>query len=155
MHDVKLLTDACGQLLGETVHRATAGLGTGSAVTINVMGSDRGGVSDLSQSIFIENASWRLDNSTEVLCSSKSSNLPDEEMVLGLTRLVGEKFLSFKLDQVSFDLVLSFSGDLRLSIFADCMSDEDDGDNYSIFTLSDIYTVRPRGLLAREAKGAG
>ncbi|HEY4529090.1 MAG TPA: hypothetical protein VIG97_01990 [Luteimonas sp.] len=76
MEGVQQLIDECGQLLGGVVSRVTAGAGTGSAVTINFAGGD--GLCQASLSIFIENASWRLDNGVRVLCSSKSSNLPGE-----------------------------------------------------------------------------
>lgn len=150
MEGVEQLIDACGQLLGAVVGRVTAGAGTGSAVTIHLAG--RGGLCQAGFVIFIENASWRLDNGVQVLCSSRSSNLPGEEMVSGLAGVVGKELLSVELDRVSLDLVLAFSNELRLSVFADCMSDEYDGDNYSIFALSGVHTVGPRAALAFEAR---
>ncbi|HEY4529091.1 MAG TPA: hypothetical protein VIG97_01995 [Luteimonas sp.] len=65
---------------------------------------------------------------------------------------MGKELMSFELDRVSLDLVLVFSDELRLSIFADCMSDEYDGDNYSIFASSGVHTAGPRGALAFETR---
>lgn len=139
-----------------------AGAGTGSMVTINFGEKYQRArpllnphVDPITRdyeahwSLFIENGSWRLESPTFVFCSSKSSNLAEDEMIKNLEHLHGAVVVNATVVEPSGDLIVCFSNQTRLLVFCDCMR-EDDGDNYSLFTPSRIYTVKSKGALSCE-----
>ena len=71
-------------------------------------------------------------------------------MLTGLQRLVGDVIHSVSLSKPAFDLQLSFSNKLVLSVFCDAVNEADEYDNYSLFLPEVIYTVGFRSRLIRE-----
>ena len=102
-------------------------------------------------SVFIRECAWRLE-SDQTLCTWKSPNANDGEMIRCLQGLVGRCVTRVSVASPAFDLVIEFSGDLKLSLFCDCFDEKNDGSNYSFHNLNNIYVVRARSQLTRESK---
>lgn len=100
-------------------------------------------------SLFIREAAWRLDSDEKILCSSRSNNQAGAEMLQGLHQIMDALVSDVKLFRPGGDLILTFSNGLKLTVFCDCMN-EDEGDNYWVFVPSFIFTIKPKGELAVE-----
>lgn len=96
-------------------------------------------------SLFIEDCSWRLEQNQHVLCSSKSSNKANGEMVRSLGGLVGCRIVSISTSPPGYDLLVAFTNGFTLRLFSDCMDQEADGDNYTFFTPHRVVRIAPRG----------
>ena len=149
---------------GSPVWAAVAGPGTGSMVNLHIGQKIRlekpvnnPNISQVAREfegeweVFIENAGWRLDNATGVLCSSKSDNSSSGEMVEGLNQVLGACIDNIEMNFPGADLKLTFSNGMRLSIFSDCM-DDSDGDNFTLFSQTEIYTVKPKGRVIKDER---
>ncbi|MEO6393331.1 MAG: hypothetical protein ABIP75_15895 [Pyrinomonadaceae bacterium] len=93
---------------------------------------------------------WRLDSKSKVVCGAWSDNRKGGAMLKGLQRLVGEVIHSVSLSKPAFDLQLTFSNKLVLSVFCDAVNEADEYDNYSLFLPTVIYTVGTWSRLSRE-----
>lgn len=150
------------QLVGMPTWGIVAGAGTGSMVSLQ-FGDKRLRAKPLKNpcldaltrnyeaewSLFIKDAAWRLDSPEEVLCSSKSNNQAGAEMLKGLHQLTGAEVSEVQLFKPGGDLLLAFSNGLKLTLFCDCTNNEE-GDNYSVFTPAFTFTVEPKGKWAVE-----
>jgi len=65
---------------------------------------------------FFIRCSWRLESEKLVIASSDDAEKP---VVLGLRRLAGKTLVDVKVEQPAWDLILGFSGGLRLHVFCD------------------------------------
>jgi hypothetical protein len=101
--------------------------------------------------IFVQNCAWRLDSGITV-CTSKSPNTSDGEMVRGLQNLVGRRVVSVLVTSPAHDLVIEFSDGIKLSLFCDCFDQERDGNNYSFHSLTNVFVVRAGSHLIQESK---
>lgn len=100
-------------------------------------------------------AAWRLDNGREVVCGAWHERGAAEFGLEGLAQVRGKRLDAFELGQVGLDLVLHFSGQLRLKVFCDHVDQEDQGDNYVLTTRNGIYIVGSRSQLYLETPDAG
>ena len=79
--------------------------------------------------MYIQGADWKVDKNGRSICSSSNSNELEGVLVLGLKQLVGEAIEDFRLDELSYDLVIEMSGGIRLLVSPGRSTDFDD---YSI-----------------------
>lgn len=100
-------------------------------------------------SIFVQDCSWRL-SADKLICSSKSQNDNDGEMVSGLNLLAGQRVLRVSIASNTYDLAVEFSEGYTLWLFCDCFDQESDGNNYSFHTTSNVFVVAARGFLREE-----
>jgi hypothetical protein len=151
-------------LVGKPCWSVVAGAGTGSRVALDFgrkfqrdvpcpnphLTADQQNY-DSEISLFIECA-WRLDTSTEVLCSSSETDSNDGPMVSGLNSLVDHEVESIDVVPPAFDLVVRFAGGLSLKIFCDQTNLDDGWDNYSLHLRDRIFIVGPRGRITTEVR---
>jgi hypothetical protein len=159
----RLNPDLCRRLegiIGWPIREVHCGRNTGSHISVIL-----GGVSlvrpagdgeshsrlDASVTIFVENASWRLSDQTRVVCSWRSDNNPGREMENGLRLLVGSRVKLAEVSAPTGDLRMVMANGLLLEVFSDCMSLEEDGDNYSILGLGSDFTIAPGGAVSEIA----
>ena len=102
--------------------------------------------------IFIQNCAWRLDSECEVICTSKSPNANDGEMVRGFQSLVGKNVVSVLMAPPAGDLVVEFSRAMKLSLFCDCFDQDSDRDNYSFHNPRRVLIFGARGNVRSEAR---
>jgi hypothetical protein len=154
--------DHLNQLVGMVAWGVVAGAGTGSMVSLQ-FGEKYLRAKPVKNptldpiireyegkwSLFIRDAAWRLDSEEKVLCSSRSNNQAGAEMLQGLHQITNALVSDVRLSKPGGDLLLTFSNGLELTVFCDCMN-EDEGDNYWVFAPSFIFTVKPKGELAVE-----
>lgn len=154
--DFESIQERLTPLAGMVAWGCVAGVGTGSMVSLE-FGEKRPRAKPVKNprldplirnyegewSLYIQDAAWRLDGPEEVLCSSRSSNEAGGEMLQGLHQLTDAVVTGVKLFKPGGDLLLVFSNGLKLTLFCDCMN-EDEGDNYSVFAPSFIFTVKPK-----------
>lgn len=145
------------QFKGLKCWSVVAGIGSGSRVGLdfggkikrrrplkNQMISEEARLYKGEFSLFLEDCTWRLESQERVMCSSKSENAEGGEMLSELRSLIGLTVNEFQVFPLSHDLILEFDRKLLLRAFCDCV-DEEDGDNYTIFTPSDSFTIGPKG----------
>jgi hypothetical protein len=94
-------------------------------------------------SLFIQ-CVWRIDSLNEVLFGAWTEN---ELVKKGVNDIIGQKATSVQLFEPAFDLIVTFSNDLKLKIFCDMTNEEDSDDNYDFFTPEIIYTVGHKSIL--------
>ena len=103
-------------------------------------------------SLFAEECSWRLESDREVICGSMSENDNDGVMLSGLMRLLNQKVHDVLVLTPSLDLKIEFNNNLRLVLFCNTGSDDD---NYSFSSLSNIFIVQGYGQMVVEKKVQG
>ncbi len=160
--------DIVNQLVGEVCWGVTAGPGTGSMVNFSIgekiererasanphLGPDEAKYTG-EYSLFVQNCAWRLlKKRGGIICTSKSENSRGGELVRGVNRMRGRRIVGTNLDSASLDLRISLEDSLTLCLFCDCMDDEEDGENYSIFTPDRVYIVGPRSQLIIEERSS-
>ncbi|MFD0893726.1 hypothetical protein KBB96_08890 [Luteolibacter ambystomatis] len=99
-------------------------------------------------SLYVTFGDWRVEGPEGVICTSRSSNEKDGEMVTGLKRLEGEKIVEASMTGASRDLLLAFSSGLVLRVFVNAVDDEED--DYSLFFPQGVWTVGAKGRLRGE-----
>jgi hypothetical protein len=159
------LSKLVAQLTGLPCWNVTAGAGSGSRIALDfgkklprstpvtnplISESARNYIGEYA--LFVENCAWRLDTKKHVLCSWRSSNLANDEMLRGLTRLVDAKIRSVHIKGVALDLVLRFENGCTLYLFSDCIDPDEDGDNYSLYSPKMVLSVGGIGQIASEAR---
>lgn len=140
-----------------------AGAGTGSVVSLgfgrkvprtkiltNPHLSEEQRHFDAEYSIFVECA-WRLDARDQVVCGCWDSNDADGPMIRGLQRLRGEAVQAIDVSVPAFDLTVKYGSGLVLHVFCDQLL-QGASDNYSIFTLTDVFVIGPRSHLRIEPR---
>lgn len=167
MTDTEKFRSALTEVIGAPLWGSVAGSGTGSMVNLRLGEKIPLKVpvknphlppacrnNDSEWSLFIEHAAWRVESKTTVLCSSRSSNLAGEEMLTGLSTLVDSVVTDVQLRLPGGDMEWTFSNDHKLHIFCDCVNEEE-GDNYSFFTRTQVFTVLPMGGISMEERKRG
>jgi hypothetical protein len=153
-----------GKLRGVTCWGVVAGEGTGSRATLHfgkkfarVRPLNNPTLSDTLRRfegefvLFVQNCAWRLETD-KVICSSKSPNDSNGALVEGLRSLVDQRVVSSESATPGYDLLMEFSTGARLRLFSDCFDEERDGDNYSLHSTSQIFTVRAGFALSKEVR---
>ncbi|MGC4013362.1 MAG: hypothetical protein QM755_02425 [Luteolibacter sp.] len=100
--------------------------------------------------LYVTFGDWRLEGPEGVICTSRSSNEKDGEMVTGLRRLEGGSVTEASMSGPSNDLLLAFSHGLILRVFVNTVDEEED--DYSIFYPEGICTVGAKGGLRWEGR---
>ncbi len=95
---------------------------------------------------------WRLDSDKEVICGSWDDNSKKGKMLQGLNLLVGRHITRVDLLKPAWDLTVEFSDSLILKIFCDQTNEEDENDNYMLFTSTEILVIGSRGRLDFEQR---
>ena len=103
-------------------------------------------------SILLEECSWTVESQEGVVCGSESPNHNDGEMVNGLKKLLGGRVYDIKLSRPSLDLHIEFDNGLTLKLFCITIASEEDGDNYTVFTPTHIFTIKGRGTIDIEGQ---
>jgi hypothetical protein len=128
-----------------------AGMGVGTAVHLdfgqllnskNIKTSRRSYTVEMYEiSIFIECATWRLEDSKSVICSTASTdNRPESALMVGLNRLLQQRLIDGKLWNTAHDLILKFENGLTLCVFSVPMASDLDN-NYTVFDQENIFEV--------------
>lgn len=103
-------------------------------------------------SLYVQFASWRLDDAQQVICTSTDSNHNEGVMVQGLSKLVGCVVSKALLTKPGYDLVLDFDRGYRLTVFC-CWSNElEPATNYDFFTPHQVFSVESRSEIAMEPR---
>ncbi len=149
------------QLSEKPCWAVTAGPGTGTVISIDlgkkIARDNPRGTSEVARfdgefTVFVEDASWRLDTPDRVICTSTDSNHRGGVMVRGLKRLEGTVVTSAEIFKPAYDLRLGFSNGCFLTVFC-CSSNEVDlADNYSVITRprQGAFVVGVRSVLTYE-----
>ncbi len=101
--------------------------------------------------IFVQDCAWRLELN-EVICTSKSPNNNNGPMVIALRSLEGHRIVAVTVTSAAHDLVVEFSGGLRLHLFCDCFDEARDGRNYSFHSPSGVFVAGASGSLTYESR---
>lgn len=147
------LSQELNALVGELCWGIVAGPGTGSHISLT-FGEKRPRQRVLTnphlsedqqrcegEFILYVTCAWRLQGPGRVICSSASSNVEGGPLQKGLKRLVGDVVNEVSVRPPAFDVEVRFSSGLVLLVFCDISDDEEEEDNYSLFTPTDILTV--------------
>ena len=95
-------------------------------------------------SLFI-NSVWRVSSSEKVLFGAWTET---EIVHREKNQIIGQFVKKIELFEPTFDLEVTFSNDLQLSIFCDQTNEEDLTDNYDYFSPELIYTVGHKSVLS-------
>ena len=162
------LQNAIQNLPGCLCWSFVGGEGTGSTFSIeigkkiprsrpskNKFLSDDAKLYDGEYSLYVQFASWRLDDSQSVICTSTDSNHNDGLMVKGLSRLVGCVISNVLLTKPGYDLVLDFDRGYRLTVFC-CWSNElEPATNYDFFTPDQVFSIESRSEIKIAPRNSG
>lgn len=94
--------------------------------------------------LFLEDCAWRVENEEGILCTSKSENSLNGEMLSAIRQLIGARIIRAEIETFGFDLLIAFDKKLVLRTFSDTASDES-GDNYTYSSPEGAFTVSPKG----------
>lgn len=94
-------------------------------------------------SVFVAEATWRVEMPDRVLCTSTSSNHSGGKRNRSLKKLVGQRVEKATIHQPSGDLFVEFDNGCVLRVFCDQANELDEIDNYTVFTQQKVYTVGP------------
>jgi len=154
-------------LLDRTCSEIIAGQGLGTTVILNIgkvvrtewIGTARRSreVPIYEASIAIQDATWRLEDSNSVICSSGTDdNTANSDLLLGLNRLVGNRIIDVEFCCTGRDLTLRFEKTLSLLIFSVAVRAEAI-ESYFITTMETTLMVGFDGRveLLPQAKRAG
>lgn len=158
------LKTALSQLIGKECWGVVAGSGTGTVVSFQIgskLARDKPiDNPQLSEDVrnyegeyclFIE-CVWRLESKEEVMCGAWDDNSADGKMLQGLNMLVGKRVTDLSWVEPAWDLAITFSNNLQLKVFCDQVNEEDQIDNYMVFTPTDILTVGTKSVLEFEQR---
>ena len=160
-----VMEDAVKELLSKECWATVAGEGVGSTFSVklgkkiarsrpikNRFLSEDARLYDAEYSLYVQFASWRLDDSRSVICTSTDSNHNDGVMVQGLSKLIGCTVSRVLLTKPGCDLVLDFDRGYRLTVFC-CWSNElEPATNYDFFTPHQAFSVESRSEIAMEPR---
>lgn len=92
---------------------------------------------------------WRLEDATDVVCSSHDDNAPGGPMTHGLALLIGSTVTGVTVQGRTLDLQIDFSNQMTLALF--CDTRPDDLHDYVVFVPGASYSIGPHRQLVREA----
>jgi hypothetical protein len=90
---------------------------------------------------------WRIDSPTNVIFGAWTEHKIVHQEI---NRIIGQTVKIIECSEPAFDLKITFSNDLSLSIFCDQTNEEDSNDNYDYFTPEIIYSVGHKSNLKTE-----
>jgi hypothetical protein len=96
---------------------------------------------------------WRLQNQKEVICTSTSSNLEGQAMMVGLHKLIGAYVCKVKTKVPGGDLEIIFENGLSLLIFADQSNEAEDVENYTFHSNKIIVVNGPKSCITKTKRG--
>ena len=102
-------------------------------------------------SLYIECA-WRLQTKKQVLCSSTSSNMTGQDMLNGLSQLIGGQVVKVAVRALGGDLTIHFDNGLILLVFADQGNEADDIDNYTYYSTEWVITNGSRSHISKQSR---
>lgn len=149
---LEILNERLGRLAGLACTEITAGMGVGTAVSLGfgpvikrkTIETKRGPreVTIHQASIFVQDSTWRLEDSNSVICSSAADdNSPSSALVLGMNQLLDQKLAVARVYNTGLDLVLAFENGWKLLVFSVAVHSNLAAQNYSILTEQEILTV--------------
>jgi hypothetical protein len=156
---------ALKNFLGKACWASVAGEGTGSTFSLNFgrkilrerplknpfLPNDVKRFSS-EYSLYVQFASWRLDDIDQVICTSTDSNENDGVMVNGLTRLMGCIVTETKLSKPGQDLFMKFDNKYQLTVFSCWSNEAEPATNYSVSTPTATFSVESRSEILVESK---
>jgi len=141
-------------LQGKECWSFIAGPGTGSMVTLDfgekilrerplrnptLTAEQRNYIGEIR--LFIQNAGWRIDHHSSVICSSTSSNKLDGLFGKGFRLILNRRVEKVVVSHLGLDLRIEFEGKVILTIFCDQANSEDEACNYSVHLNKKTFTV--------------
>lgn len=149
---LQLLREELSTLCGLACTEIVEGEGVGTAVSLSFgsvikrknLETKRGNREVLMHqaSVFIQDATWRLEDFNSVVCSTAvDDNRSGSVLMLGLDRLLQKRLVEAKLCNTALDLILSFEESLTLLVFSVPIESAPNVQNYSIFTKDKIFNV--------------
>jgi hypothetical protein len=90
---------------------------------------------------------WRVDSPLKVLCGASTEHKFVRRV---MNRIIGQNVVKVELSEPALDLQVTFSNDLKLTIFCDQTNVADKWDNYDYFTPDIIYAVGHKSKLETE-----
>jgi hypothetical protein len=155
------LTSALGQLIGKECWSVIGGRGTGSVIVIS-LGERVLREREISNSCLTEDerrfdalfssmiwCSWRVERAGRVVGTWGALTETGELEPTGALALKGRRLSGFELDDPIPDLRLDF-GDVRLSLFADYLSDDPGEAAYTVAIPAGTYSVSADGEIQFE-----
>jgi hypothetical protein len=91
--------------------------------------------------LFIQNAGWRIDDESSVICSSTSSNDLDGPFGKGLRLILNQRVEKIVVAHPGLDLRIEFEGKMVLTVFCDQANSEDEACNYSVHINKKTFAV--------------
>jgi hypothetical protein len=102
--------------------------------------------------LFVDFASWRLDDDVSVVCCSNDDQSAFGPLERGLSVVVDQTVRAVDLVVPGFDLTLTFDRHV-LRVFCDWTQSEDDEDNYWLQTALATFNVGARSVLGLSPRG--
>ena len=99
-------------------------------------------------SLFIQQASWRVEDAAAVICAWEDDNAEGAAMKRGLERLRGQKVASVALSFPGFDIDMRFENGVRLAVFSTFAGDKN-YDNWDFSVPECVYNVGERSRVYR------
>jgi hypothetical protein len=90
---------------------------------------------------FIQSCAWRIENSSDFLCTSQSSRRRGGETASATAKIVDSPIVACGLTDMTEDPVMLFANGLKLRAFCDCADSEQEGYNYIIHTPARAIAV--------------
>lgn len=152
------LTIGLNQMLGLPCKEIVGGVAIGSMVyfefganlglkTLQRSNGQSVAITEFECEVWVENASWRLEQAGMVICTSKTLNGAGSELDVGIHKIVGKNLLRAEVSAIGFDLMLAFEGELIFRIFCDYWDDENEFSNYQVKCANGTFIVGPRSIL--------
>ncbi len=146
------LTQAVRRLVGLSCSRVVAGQGVGTAVNLDFgkivrskkVKTSRGSseFSTYEASIFVQDATWRLEDSLSVVCNSAAEdNSEGSALSLGLIRILHQRIVEVRLSNLAHDLMLRFENGLVLLVFSVPITTTQNACNYSVLMPEKVLAV--------------
>ena len=152
------------KIIGEECWGIIAGTGTGSVVSIQIGNKIPRKKSldnialeqavrdfEAEYSLHIE-CVWRLDSDHEIICGAWDDNSKGGKMLQGLNHLLGKQITRVTLLEPAWDFIIEFSNLFKFKVFCDQVNEEDENDNYSLFTPTQTITVSNRSKIQSKSR---
>lgn len=150
--ETEYLGQAVKRLVGLPCSRVVAGQGVGTAVNLDFgkavrskkVKTSRGSheFSMYEASIFVQDATWRLEDTFSVICSSAADdNSEGSALSQGLNRLLNQRIIEASLGNLANDLTLKFENGLVLLVFSVPIIARKDAGNYSVHVPEQVLSV--------------
>lgn len=102
--------------------------------------------------LFIQNAGWRIDDDSSVICSSTSSNDLDGSFGKGLRLILNQRVERIVVSHPGLDLRIEFEGKMVLTVFCDQANSEDEACNYSVHLNKKTFAIEAYSKLTQLTK---